>query len=110
MGVEQMVDCDDFSHACAGGSPETAYDELTIGGGITTAVTYGPYIGNKTEKCHFKKSTAVVAAPDYPSYKNLDGEDAMLKQIHDTPIAVCVQADLWKSYTGGVIKPNDGCG
>jgi len=114
LSVQQMVDCDDFSHGCAGGSPETAYDYLTIGGGITTADKYGKYIGNATEKCHFSKASAVITAPAYPAYKSISrgksGEAAMYAKIASTPMAICVQADLWKSYKGGIISSADGCG
>ena len=41
LSVQQMVDCDDFSHGCQGGSPETAYDQVVIGGGMELAKDYG---------------------------------------------------------------------
>ena len=34
----------------------------------------------------------------------------MYTHIQKSPMAICVQADIWKSYTGGVISATDNCG
>merc|ERR1711976_341790 len=37
-------------------------------------------------------------------------ESNMLAQIQQSPMSICVDAELWQTYQGGVITASSGCG
>merc|ERR1712039_857110 len=37
-------------------------------------------------------------------------ESLMLEQIQESPMSICVDAELWQTYQGGVITASSGCG
>jgi len=108
LAMQQLVDCDTVSHGCSGGNPPDAFQYVINQGGIDSLKSY-PYIG-ANEVCHFSAGSiaAKVKTWGYLSYQN-DNEAAMLSWTgQHGPPSVCVDAEMWQYYTGGVITT--GCG
>jgi len=114
LAPQQIVSCDTVSgdQGCNGGWPAWAYTYLNTTG-MDTEAAY-PYTsgGGDSGTCQVNK-TAIVTAPIKSfSYVVTPCNDACANQdelglannIAATgPASVCVAADTWQTYTGGVI-------
>jgi len=103
LSPEQITQCDSTSSGCNGGWTEHAYNYVKRAGGIETEGDY-PYTSSKgvTGTCHEDKSKFKVKVNGYTTIK---GEDKMATYVQSTgPLSVCVDANSWNSYTGGIMS------
>jgi len=106
MSMEQIVDCDTTDQGCNGGFPENAYQYVQGAGGIETYADY-PYTaeGGESGSCNFNSADVVATVS---SYQSINGETGLYQQASTAgPVSVCVAADTWQTYTGGVITTCD---
>jgi len=75
-------------------------------GGLEPESDY-PYVSGETGRtgtCKADKSefTVKVLEPTVIS-QTADHESNMLKEIHESPMSICVDAESWQWYMGGVV-------
>lgn len=102
LSPEQITQCDTTSYGCSGGWSENAYNYVKKAGGIETEANY-PYTSysGTTGTCKVNTAKFVVTVS---SYKTLSGESAMASYVQTSgPLSVCVDANNWNSYTGGIM-------
>lgn len=105
LSYQQLTDCDTQSFGCDGGYAESAFDYVIAAGGIMTEAAY-PYTSGdsgKTGTCKFKKGTSPVAVKlsDYRTVPK--GEANLQNALKEGPPAICLAADDFQFYTGGVM-------
>lgn len=103
LSPEQITQCDSTSYGCNGGWTEHAYKYVKNAGGIETEKDY-PYTSSNgvTGKCHSDSSKYVIKVGGYTTVK---GETNMANYMLSTgPLSVCLDANNWNSYTGGIMK------
>jgi len=106
LSMEQIVDCDTTDEGCNGGFPTNAYQYVESAGGIENYNDY-PYTaeGGESGTCNFNAADVVATVK---SYSAVNGETGLYKQASTAgPVSVCVAADTWQTYTGGVITTCD---
>eukprot|EP00603_Paraphysomonas_imperforata_P008924 CAMPEP_0114426690 /NCGR_PEP_ID=MMETSP0103-20121206/7936_1 /TAXON_ID=37642 ORGANISM="Paraphysomonas imperforata, Strain PA2" /NCGR_SAMPLE_ID=MMETSP0103 /ASSEMBLY_ACC=CAM_ASM_000201 /LENGTH=326 /DNA_ID=CAMNT_0001595675 /DNA_START=45 /DNA_END=1025 /DNA_ORIENTATION=+ len=103
LSPEQITQCDSTSYGCNGGWTEHAYNYVKRIGGIETENVYPYTSGNGvTGKCHEDPSEFVIKVNGYETVK---GETKMADYMLSTgPLSVCLDANNWNSYTGGIMK------
>jgi len=107
LSVAQIVDCDKVDQACNGGDLPTAFNYVIKAGGLESEQSY-PYV-DTDGKCNFQKDK-IVAKIDGWEYVSKDKNETQM-QIYvqeKAPISICVDAESWQTYSGGIIKR--GCG
>jgi len=115
LSPQQVVSCDTagFDAGCDGGDTVTAFDYIQSSGLMTEASF--PYKSGSTGTdgtCKFN-STSVVARISGYTYATPSCFDSCAKQDEATllsnlassgPVSICVYADSWQFYTGGVLS------
>ena len=108
LDPQQIVDCADHAYGCGGGWTEVAYGYVKSAGGLESEDDY-PYVSGHTGRateCQEDSSKALVTVNKF--YKIDEGkgtEDAMGDFMESTgPLSVCVDANTWSSYTGGIMR------
>jgi C1A family cysteine protease len=103
LSQQQVVDCDTTSYGCNGGWTEHAYDYLIKAGGQDSLKSY-PYDA-VDGSCKFKKADVVAVIGKWSYVTTSKDETAMLNWVTSKgPVSVCVDAETWSSYQGGVLK------
>eukprot|EP00056_Hartaetosiga_gracilis_P002434 m.53562 g.53562 ORF g.53562 m.53562 type:complete len:347 (+) comp11044_c0_seq1:35-1075(+) len=107
LAVAQIVDCDKVDDGCNGGDLPSAFNYVLKAGGLMSESAY-PYHDHDAA-CNFNPSE-ITAKIDGWEYVSKDKNETQMQVYiqEKTPIAICVDAESWQSYTGGVIKR--GCG
>jgi len=102
LSPQQIVDCDTTDDGCNGGEPTDAYEYVISTHGLDSLNSY-PYTA-EDGTCKFKPS-AVVASIDNWKYGIQNGdENQMAANLASTsPFSICVDAQYWQDYTGGVL-------
>jgi C1A family cysteine protease len=114
LAPEQVVQCADQAYGCRGGWTEVAYEYIKKVGGIEQEADY-PYTSGKhgvTGRCDSVEPSKFVV--DVTKFYSIDEgygngaveetEDAMGDYMESTgPLSICVDADNWNTYTGGVM-------
>jgi hypothetical protein len=108
LAPQQITSCDKTSFGCNGGFTESAYNYVKNAGGIETDASY-PYTSGTagiTGSCKSSSSKFVVGITGYKTVSSsARGESDMASYVASTgPLSVCVDAESWSSYTGGVMK------
>jgi len=113
LSPEQIVDCDQGrgDQGCGGGDTPTAFEYVTAAGGIELDSVY-PYSagGGQAGSCQFDKSQVVVQIANFtwaikPCANQCDNQDpeAVRAQLDKVgPLAICVYAQTWQDYQGGI--------
>jgi len=114
LSPQQIVSCDTTCNGCGGGNPIAAWGYVSGFGGQEPSTDY-PYTSGLTGQTGTCKSIQGDVVEDVgPTYSLIASapsqESNMLAQIQDSPMSVCVDAQLWQTYTGGVITASSGCG
>jgi len=112
LSPQQITSCDTTDGGCNGGDLPTAFDYVESAGGIDTNANY-PYTsaGGNSGSC--KSHNNIVAVSDYKyaiapcnggscSSQDEDGLKAALNSFG--PLSVCVNAQNFNGYYGGVVK------
>lgn len=106
LSVQQCTACTYSYNGCNGGWPHDAYvNAIHNRNGIESDATY-PYNINQAGQCAFTGNAPAPVANDYGSTPYVSPAKGTLQTILGTvgPPSVCVAAESWQSYTGGVMK------
>jgi len=116
LSPQQPTSCDTGCGGCAGGNAVSVFQYVNETGGQDAASAY-PYTSGTTQQSGTCVSDEVVpsnfrAGVEEAFWLSLSAADEgnMLTDIEMTPMSVAVAADLWQTYTGGVITSTSGCG
>jgi len=101
LSVQQIIDCDyPSTYGCNGGWPYQAWEYIEAQGGQDSWACY-PYVG-QYEGCRWNPNcnaaTIVSWSWIYPGHEN----DMLLWVWGNAPISICVDAEQWMHYNGGV--------
>jgi len=111
LSPQQIVDCDTAGEdqGCDGGYPYGAYEYIIQAGGQESESDY-PYTG-EDGTCEFKKADIVDTITNWKYVTQSSDEKVMQAFVYtSSPISVCVDAEIWQTYQGGVITSDSGCG
>eukprot|EP01087_Luapelamoeba_hula_P008213 TRINITY_DN203_c0_g1_i1.p1 TRINITY_DN203_c0_g1~~TRINITY_DN203_c0_g1_i1.p1 ORF type:complete len:323 (-),score=38.21 TRINITY_DN203_c0_g1_i1:201-1169(-) len=109
LSMQQIVDCDTSDDGCNGGDPPTAYQYVQSAGGLEAYSSY-PYTA-QDGYCQFSSSSVVAQISGWNYATQSQDENAMANfLVQYGPLSICVDAESWQYYNGGVITSGDGCG
>jgi C1A family cysteine protease len=101
LSPEQIVQCATAAYGCNGGWTEVAYSYVKKTGGLELEDDY-PYTSPPTGKCNSDADDFKVTVV---KFYQVDSEDDMGDYVNETgPLSVCVDAETWSSYTGGIMS------
>ena len=91
-----------LNKGCSGGNTETAYAYINYVGGVGLDINY-PYTSywQETGNCHNGLDDYKVTVDNY--YKINEEADIKKFVMSTGPVTVCVDANDWATYTGGVM-------
>jgi len=106
LSVQQIIDCDYPSrYGCNGGWPYQAWEYIEAQGGQDSWSCY-PYVG-QYEGCRWNAgcnaATIVSWSWIYPGHEY----DMLLWTYGNGPISICVDAEPWLHYNGGVFRADE---
>jgi len=102
LSPQQIVDCDNTDQGCNGGDPPTAYQYIISAGGLETDANY-PYTA-QDGNCNFVQSEVSVSISSFKYATQSSDETAMMNALVSWgPLSICVDAEPWQDYTGGVL-------
>jgi len=112
LAPQQIVSCDTVDQGCNGGDTVTGYAYVKKAGGQEAEASY-PYTATDS-KCKFSASKVVstisafkYATPPCNDSCNSQDETTLAANLASTgPVSICVYAESWQDYTGGVLKSN----
>jgi len=114
LSEEQIVDCDTVDLGCSGGDTVTAYAYVKQAGGLETEAAY-PYTagGGMSGSCNVDGQFAAqitgfaYATPPCTDSCDKQDEGTLASNLASKgPISICVDAETWQDYMGGVITDN----
>jgi len=102
LSPQQITSCDKTDGGCNGGSPSRAYAYVHNAGGIETEASY-PYTSGRgvTGTCHVDTSKFVVKVTG--SHAVARGEPSLQTALNNGPVSVCVAANAFQTYHGGIL-------
>jgi hypothetical protein len=102
LSPQQINSCDKNDGGCNGGNPQTAYRYVTSAGGIESEQSY-PYTSGRgqTGACLFDASKVVVKVAGYKAVAS--GESNLEAALNNGPPSVCVAANAFQTYHGGIL-------
>jgi cathepsin F len=119
LAPQQIVDCDTVDQGCGGGDLPTAFSYVTTAGGLDSEESY-PYTSGDSGSagtCAFEKTTIEAQInnftygipPCFDTCNKQNSEEVALQAAvyNHGPMAICVDADPWQDYSGGVLS--SGC-
>lgn len=115
LSPQQVTSCTTTCAGCGGGNPIDAWFYVNTYGGQDSSSSY-PYLSGittQTGTCTAKKTDVTEDVSKTVGYyiSRMPAQEAnMLKQIEASPMSVCVDAELWQTYEGGIITASSGCG
>jgi len=104
LSPQQIVSCDKVDGGCNGGWPHNAYDYVKNAGGIEPESAY-PYTSGRTGQtgtCSFDRAKISYGLTGYTSIAQ--GETHLEAALNVGPVSVCVDANTWSSYRGGILS------
>jgi cathepsin F len=109
LSEQQILDCDTVDGGCNGGDTTTAYQYVIQAGGLEPDADYEYTAEGGT--CDFISGDIVAKFSSW-NYVTQSGDENQMQSFcyKNSPLSVCVDAETWQSYTGGVITPDDDCG
>jgi len=111
LAPQPIVDCDTGGEdqGCDGGYPYGAYEYIIQAGGQESESDY-PYTG-EDGTCQFNQADIVDTISNWKYVTQSSDEKVMQAFVYTkSPISVCVDAEIWQTYQGGVITTDSGCG
>jgi len=105
LSPQQIVDCDKDrgDEGCNGGDTPTAYEYVIAAGGMDTVKDY-PYTASD-DTCAFKSDRVAAKIKSYTYITKNKNETEMQQGLLDKgPLSICVEADTWQYYVGGVLS------
>jgi len=113
LSPEQIVDCDTVDAGCNGGDTPTAYQYVIGAGGLDTEASYPYTAGNgNSGTCQFKESNIGAKIQNFAwvipecsgSCDSQSMSQVQSKLATVGPFAICVYAEPWQDYVGGVFN------
>jgi len=102
LSPQQLISCNKDGGGCERGEPSASYSYLIGAGGLESEADY-PYT-NSNGTCKFNASK-VVAGTRPTGYTSIPRIEAQLiNALNIGPPSVCVAADAWQTYQGGVLR------
>jgi len=109
LSEQQILDCDTTDGGCNGGWPYDAYAYVISAGGLETESDY-PYTA-QDGNCNFNSGDISCTINSWKYVTQSKDENAMQNFLYsNSPMSVCVDAEIWQTYTSGVITEASGCG
>jgi len=105
LSPEQITQCTTAAFGCGGGWTETAYAYVKTNGGITDEASY-PYTSyyGTTGTCGVDRGDSRLKV-GLSKFNTISGESDMAAYVQSTgPLSVCIDANNWNSYTGGILS------
>ncbi|KAH9248579.1 hypothetical protein BASA81_013763 [Batrachochytrium salamandrivorans] len=111
LSVQQLLSCvDGGQDGCNGGSPITAWEYVSIAGGITADSLY-PFVNAKDTsavECSATKSAEGVVTNSFYSVVLQSEQDMLQAVAFGGPIVIAISTpSCFESYGGGVLTQND---
>lgn len=107
LSPQQINSCDKEDDGCNGGNTESAFDYVFQAGGLQYESDY-PYTSGgrgRTGKCKVDKSKFAISIKGYKSVRS--GEKNLKAALNNGPVSICLAADTFQSYTGGILQSCD---
>jgi C1A family cysteine protease len=113
LSPEQIVDCDTTDAGCNGGDTPSAFAYVTEAGGLDTETSY-PYTAGSGDSgnCQFNPQTVGATINQFSwvipectgscDSQSMSQVQAQLATVG--PFAICVYAEPWQDYAGGVFN------
>jgi C1A family cysteine protease len=106
LSPQEIVDCDTVDQGCDGGDPPTAYQFVIQEGGMEDASDY-PYTA-QDGTCNFQANLVKVTISSWQyATQNSDETTMQSNLVSWGPLSICVDAEPWQDYTGGVLMASD---
>jgi len=106
LSPQEIVDCDTTDAGCDGGDPPTAYQFVMSEGGLEDDSDY-PYTG-QDGTCNFQANLVKVTISNWQyATTNSDEQTMQNNLVSWGPLSICVDAEPWQDYTGGVLMASD---
>jgi len=106
LSPQEVVDCDTTDQGCNGGDPPTAYQFVMQEGGLEDDSDY-PYTA-QDGTCNFQKNLVKVTISNWQyATQNSDETTMQNNLVSWGPLSICVDAEPWQDYTGGVMMGSD---
>jgi len=103
LSVQQTTACTYNYNGCNGGWPYDAYTKAVIDrNGEDSAADY-PYSIPQAGTCKFGTGKADKPVANIKSYNNV-ARGQLATALTQGPPSVCVAAEAWQTYTGGILK------
>jgi C1A family cysteine protease len=102
LSPQQINSCDKTDGGCNGGNTESAYMYVVRAGGIETEQSY-PYTSGsgRTGTCMADTTKFVVKVAGYKAVAR--GEPSLETALNNGPVSVCLAADAFQTYRGGIL-------
>ena len=112
LSPQQITSCDHTDLGCNGGNTETAYKYVIGAGGLVAESDY-PYTSGTTGatgRCRSSSTESKVATiGGYQTVSRIGfTESHMVSQIQTSPLSVCVDAEVWQTYSSGIVGSSCG--
>lgn len=116
LSAQQVTSCDMSSYGCGGGHTEDAYAYVKQHGGLELDSDY-PYTDQGCDdsssctsscKANYAKTQSSTRVTGYTGVKA--GESNLLGALQGGPPSICLDADAFQTYKGGVISSCPGGG
>jgi len=106
LSPQEIVDCDTTDAGCDGGDPPTAYQFVMTEGGLEDDSDY-PYTA-QDGTCNFQANLVKVTITNWQYATQNSNEQTMQNNLVSWgPLSICVDAEPWQDYTGGVLMASD---
>jgi len=106
LAPQEIVDCDTTDQGCNGGDPPTAYAFVMSEGGMEDNSDY-PYTA-QDGTCNFQSNLVKVTISNWQYATSNSDEGTMQNNLVSWgPLSICVDAEPWQDYTGGVMMASD---
>jgi len=106
LSPQEIVDCDTVDQGCNGGDPPTAYQFIIQEGGLEDDSDY-PYTA-QDGTCNFQANLVKVKISNWKYATQNSDETTMQRNLVSWgPLSICVGAESWQDYTGGVLMASD---
>jgi cathepsin F len=120
LSPQQLVDCEKPDQGCNGGDPVNAYPYFVKVGGVESELSY-PYTG-VDGACKFKKDKIAVSISGFKqvvpacegTFNNCKNQTSFVSNAKEYikttgPASICVNAEPWQTYEGGVFTSKLRC-
>jgi len=109
LSPQQVVSCDPNDDGCNGGDLPTAFQYIQSAG-LESEAAY-PYTSGSGDdgRCKYDQSKVVANINGF-SYATTTLNETQMQSVMTTkgPLSICVDAETWQYYTGGVVTSDCG--